>query len=256
MKIRVLGAHQCESITTKCFSLLIDEVLAVDAGSLTSSLSFDEQQRIRAILLTHYHYDHIKDIPTLGLNTLRSGKTRVFSTEVVKEALFQHILNGDIWPDLTELPSAQQPTMTFHSLEPGQALDVDGYEVLPVPVRHAVPTVGYQIACNGRRLFYTGDTGGRLAPVWKCIEPDLLITEVTFADVLVGLAHQAEHLTPCLLKEELKSFRRIKGYLPAVLVVHVNPAFEQEIRTQIEKVAADLGTKITVAHEGLQLDLA
>tara|TARA_Y100000310_G_scaffold215713_1_gene216645 strand:+ start:381 stop:644 length:264 start_codon:yes stop_codon:yes gene_type:complete len=68
MKIQILGAHICESQTSKLTSLLIDDVLAIDAGGLTSSLSFEAQQKIKAILLTHQHYDHIRDIPTIAVN--------------------------------------------------------------------------------------------------------------------------------------------------------------------------------------------
>ena len=34
------------------------------------------------------------------------------------------------------------------------------------------------------------------------------------------------HLTPELLKQELVTFRELKGYLPEVVAVHMNPAFE------------------------------
>ncbi|MEE8420857.1 MAG: MBL fold metallo-hydrolase, partial [Dehalococcoidales bacterium] len=70
MKIKVLGAHNCESSATRLVSLLIDDVLALDAGSLTSSLTFAAQQKLKAILLTHQHYDHIRDVPAIAMNAL------------------------------------------------------------------------------------------------------------------------------------------------------------------------------------------
>ena len=51
MQIKVLGAHNLESENTRFCSLLIDGVIAVDAGALTSSLSFTEQQEIEAVLI-------------------------------------------------------------------------------------------------------------------------------------------------------------------------------------------------------------
>ena len=65
MNIKFLGTHNAESKYTKLVSLLIDDVLAVDTGSLTSELSFSEQEKIKSILITHGHYDHIKDLPAL-----------------------------------------------------------------------------------------------------------------------------------------------------------------------------------------------
>ena len=70
MEVRVLGAHQLESLDTRHTCFLIDGVLGVDAGSLASALSPTEQAQVLAVLLTHQHFDHIRDIPTLGLCTL------------------------------------------------------------------------------------------------------------------------------------------------------------------------------------------
>ena len=62
MQLRVLGAHNMESRDTRMECHLIDGVLALDAGSLARALSFEEQRGVRAVLLTHRHFDHIKDL--------------------------------------------------------------------------------------------------------------------------------------------------------------------------------------------------
>ena len=68
MKIRFLGAHNTESSSSGLMCLLLDEVVALDAGSLTSKLSLKEQLSLKAVLLTHGHYDHIRDLPMLAMN--------------------------------------------------------------------------------------------------------------------------------------------------------------------------------------------
>jgi glyoxylase-like metal-dependent hydrolase (beta-lactamase superfamily II) len=50
-----------------CGSLLNDTVL-LDAGTGGSRLYLHEQRRIQAVLLTHLHFDHIRDLPTLADN--------------------------------------------------------------------------------------------------------------------------------------------------------------------------------------------
>ena len=68
MKIHILGAHNCESKDTKLTSLVIDGRLVLDAGGLTSGLSLSDQEQLKAVLLTHQHYDHVRDIMALAMN--------------------------------------------------------------------------------------------------------------------------------------------------------------------------------------------
>lgn len=63
MRIRFLGAHNTETLTTRLSGLLVDQALALDAGSLTASLTLSQQLSLKGVLLTHQHYDHIRDIP-------------------------------------------------------------------------------------------------------------------------------------------------------------------------------------------------
>ena len=77
MRVRVLGAHQLETRDTRLTSFLIDGVLAVDAGSLTSGLTLEEQESVEAILITHHHFDHCRDLLTFGLNTRGADDERL-----------------------------------------------------------------------------------------------------------------------------------------------------------------------------------
>jgi hypothetical protein len=52
LKIRFLGTHNAESKNTRLVSLLIDDIIAIDTGSLVSELTLKEQEKIKAILLT------------------------------------------------------------------------------------------------------------------------------------------------------------------------------------------------------------
>ncbi len=256
MNIKFLGAHNCESQNTKFISLLIDNVIAIDAGGLTSSLSFTAQQKIKAILLTHQHYDHIRDVPAIAMNFYLCGATiNIYSTQPVYNALTTYLLDGKLYPKFLEQPQ-ENPTIKFSLIEPYRAEQIEGYSVLAVKVNHSVPTVGYQITSPaGKIVFYTGDTGPGLADCWEKVSPQLLITEVTATNKYEEFAKESGHLTPSLLKQELTSFRGIKDYLPQVVVVHMNPDMEREIETEIAAVAQALDSSITLAYEGMQLRL-
>lgn len=256
MDIRVLGAHNCESQSSKCISLLIDETIVIDAGGLTSSLSFSAQQKLRAILLTHQHYDHIRDIPALAMNMfLQQVSINVYSIQPVHDMLTTHLFNSKLYPNFLERPQ-DNPAMKFTTIEPYQTEQIEGYSIMAIPVNHSTPAVGYQVTSpDGSTMFYTGDAGPGLADCWQYVSPRLLIAEVTAPDRYEEFARRAGHLTPSLLKHELTSFQEVHGHLPPVVVVHMNPFMEEEIETGIATVAGALGNSIKLGYEGMQLHL-
>jgi len=256
MKIQILGAHNLESKDTRYISLLIDDVLAIDAGALTSTLSQAEQQKLKAVLLTHQHYDHMRDIPALGINFSLHGTTLdIYGAKAVYDVLTAHLLNDIVYPNFLTKPE-QKPSLRFTEMEPGKSVSVAGYTVLTVPVTHAYPTTGYQVtAPDGKKVFLTGDTGPSLADAWRQISPDLLITEVTALNKWREFALQTGHLTAELLKQELESFREIKGYLPQVILVHMNPLDEKMIKSEVDAATGTLKTSIRFGREGMILRL-
>ena len=125
---------------------------------------------------------------------------------------------------------------------------------MALPEKHAVPAVGYQITSKeGRSFFYSGDTGPGLCSCWAHISPQLLIIDVTMPNGLEEHAILAGHLTPRLLGEELDQFKKVKGYLPPVVVIHLASLFENQIREETAQLSKELGTKITLGHEGMRI---
>jgi len=256
MDIRILGAHNCESQNSKCISLLIDETIVIDAGGLTSSLPFSAQRKLKAILLTHQHYDHIRDILAVAMNTfLQKTNINIYSIQPVYDIFTTQLFNGNLYPNFLERPQ-DNPAVKFSVIEPYQTEQIEGYRVMAIPVIHSTPAVGYQVTSpDGSTVFYTGDCGPGLADCWQYISPQLLIAEVTAPDSYEEFALRAGHLTPSLLKHELNTFREVHGYLPRVVVVHMNPLMETEIEAEITTVADALGNTIKLGYEGMQLHL-
>lgn len=255
MKIRLLGAHNCESASTRLPGIVVENVLVLDAGSVTSGLSLQEQDAIEAIFLTHHHYDHIRDMPALAMNRFIMGKSLdVYSTVPVRDALAP-LFDGTLYPNFFERPPGN-PTLRFNVIEPGRVVEVSGYRILPVSVTHAVPSVGFQVtAKDGKSLFYTGDTGPGLTDCWRQTSPQLLIIEATISNTYENPAGEAGHMTPALLRDELVSFRALKGYLPRVIAVHMNPTMERDIVTELAAVARELECSITPGREGMELEI-
>ena len=254
MKARILGAHSFESKDTRLSAVLIDDIMAIDAGVLTSSLSFPEQERIDCILLTHGHYDHIRDVPAIALKN-QHRTIDIFAIQTTLDVLSTHLINGILYPKFTESPSPEQPALRLNSLEPFEIRTVADYQVLPVPMPHAVPSVGFQITdSEGKSLFFSGDTGPGLSACWERVAPDILIIDMHFSNRSADIASMPGHLCPSLLAKELDSFRRIQGYLPRVVLTHMNPEVEEEIRSEATEVAKELGVDMCLAYEDMELE--
>jgi ribonuclease BN (tRNA processing enzyme) len=256
MIIKFLGTHNAESKNTRLVSFLIDDVLAVDAGSLVSELTFPEQAKIKAILLSHGHYDHIRAVPAFAFNN-SDRTTKVIGTPKTLEILSSHLIDGVVYPQFTsEASFLQKATIKLVPLESLQRQSIEGYEVMAVPVRHPLDGVGFEITSgDGKTLFYTGDTGPGLSSIWGNISPQLIITDVTWPNSLANAAKDAGHLCPKMLEKELAEFRRLKGYFPRVVIIHLSPQHEPEIEREVREVAKLLGTSIDIAHEGAELIL-
>ena len=256
MELRVLGAHNAESKTTRLESHLIDKVLVLDAGGLTRSLTFEEQAGIRAVILSHRHFDHVRDLLPLGVGLLTAGKTiDVYAIEDTVKFVSEKLLDGSLYPDFRIFPSPEAPVFRFHTIEFYREFQVLGYNVMAVPVYHAVPAAGFQIRSGNTTLFYPGDTGKGLSQAWPHVDPNVMLTEVTFGNGDPDRAAVAGHLTPNLLEETLSDFKELKGYIPKIIVAHMNPAWEATVRRELAEVQRRLGFELQISEADMVLNI-
>ena len=258
MEIQILGAHQLELKGTRLTSLLIDGTLVVDAGGLTCALSLPEQKKIKTVLLTHHHFDHTRDLVTLAANAAYywQGQVVVYALRYTLDIVTTCLLDGKIYANFLEYPSKEKPTLILEAIEPYSRKTIAGYDVLAVPVRHSVPTVGYQItSSDGKNLFYTSDTTVGISDCWQHISPQLLITEVAGPNKYGDWLKKAGHFCAEFLREELIQFRRLKGYLPRVIVIHIGNPYEQEIKEEVAQVAQELEADISLGYEDMKVTL-
>jgi phosphoribosyl 1,2-cyclic phosphodiesterase len=258
VEIRILGAHLAELRGARLTSLLVDGALAIDAGGLTSALSLPEQQKVETILLTHHHFDHTRDLVTLAANAGYYWRKQliVYAPRYTLDVVITCLLDGKIYTNFLEYPSKEKPTLILESIEPYNRKTIAGYDVLAVPVKHSVPAVGYQITSSeGKSLFYSSDTTVGMSDCWQHISPQLLITEVAGPNKYGDWLKKAGHLCAEFLKEELVQFRRLKGYLPRIIVIHIGNPYEQEIKEEVAQVAQELEADISLGYEDMKITL-
>jgi phosphoribosyl 1,2-cyclic phosphodiesterase len=254
MRVQILGAHQGESRDTRFMSVLIDGRLALDAGGLTSSLTFDEQLRIEAVLITHRHYDHIKDLPVLAHAQWETRALELYCIADTRDNLRRHIFNDVLWPSLKKEEGGYFPVV-FNEVNPGEPFDLLGYRVFPFSVPHTVPSVGYCIESGGKSVLYTADTSGEGHPPWADLRPDLLLVETTMSNRFTEQAARFKHMTPLTLGGELVAFKEKQGYYPRTVCVHINPNHEREIREELAVLSRELNADISAAREGMVIEL-
>src|SRR5260370_42576747 len=116
MRLKVLGAYGASDAEHNLPGYLIDDWLAIDAGTLTSKLSFAQQARIQAVCVTRSHADHIRDLPHLIQNRFAqtTGPLTVFAAKDVMEILANNIFTGVVWPDFSTLLSPMTASPTLH----------------------------------------------------------------------------------------------------------------------------------------------
>src|SRR5438477_6259933 len=107
MRLKVLGAYGASDAEHNLTGYLLDDWLAVDAGTLTSKLSFAQQARIAAVFISHSHADHTRDLPHLIHNRLVQSAPPliVFAARDVLDLLLRDLFNGVACPDFATTKS-------------------------------------------------------------------------------------------------------------------------------------------------------
>lgn len=252
MKLRVLGSAGAEFPNFRPPAFLIDDRLLLDAGTIGSVLTEEEQWRLENVFITHSHLDHIRAIPALADNIIIKNlrhTVKVYSITDVIAAMRDHMFNNIIWPDFSVIPTRDHPVISLETIDTGVDYTVSEYRIRAIPVNHTVPAVGYRVCLGPTTLVYTGDTGPT-DEIWKYVNAiDALIVEVSFPNDMEPLALLTKHLTCSLLRVELEKIDRLPK---RIFITHPKPQYYDIIRAEIES----LGLKeIELLHDGDIFDL-
>lgn len=240
MRIKVLGCSGGVGPGLRTTSLLLDDELLIDAGTGVGDLALSQMRRIRHVVLTHSHLDHVCGLAFMADNLfdLIDSPISVHATAETLGAIREHIFNWKIWPDFSVLPNEQNPLLRWYQMPPGQVLDLGGERRLhSFTVRHTVPAVGIAVQTPTGVFAFSGDTWA-YDGLWESLNAlprlDLLMIEIAFPDEQAELGAASKHFTPSLLAEELKKLR----HRPQLLLTHHKPGTEALIERQCETVLA------------------
>lgn len=218
-----------------CF--IIDDSVAVDAGSLAMAASPLQLSQIRNVVLTHAHLDHIAGLPLFidDLFSTLTGPITVHATQAVIDTLERDIFNWSVYPRFSELSNSNGPVLRYEPFGEAEEFTVKNLTLRAVEVNHKVPSSGFLISDTNTSIALSGDTAGTEG-FWNLVNSadDLsaILLECAFPDELDDLAVVSHHLTPRRMKLELE---KCEKDCP-VYVVNLKPMFREAIVSQVAEL--------------------
>ncbi len=240
MRIKILGCSGGVGPGLRTTSLLIDDELLIDAGTGVGDLALSQMRRIRHVVLTHSHLDHVCGLAFMADNLfdLIDEPITVHASETTLQVVQEHIFNWKIWPDFSKLPTPQNPLLRWQTMPVNTPLDVGGgRSVQSFDVLHTVPGVGVAVQCKTGIFAFSGDTYATDL-LWDALNAlprlDMLMIEIAFPDEQGELAETSRHFTPSLLGRELAKLK----YRPQLLLTHHKPGTEGLIQRECAEALA------------------
>jgi ribonuclease BN (tRNA processing enzyme) len=251
VKFHVIGCSGGQAPGHNISSYLVNDSTLIDAGSAAGVLNLESQKKIKNVLITHVHLDHVMALGGLvdNLYGVNGTAINVWGIDEAVCALKRHVFNDTIWPDFTRITGETQPSpvLAFQSLREERAVPVGDLAVTAVRVNHIVPSVAFFIDNDKKNLLHVGDTGPT-EKVWSIarLKENLcaVVLEASLPNRLQDLADISRHLTPRTLVRELDKLGR-----PSVpiLVTHLKPLYRQEIMRELKRIE---GYQLRILKDG------
>lgn len=215
---------------------LIDDCVAIDAGSIAIALTAEQQNQVRDIIVTHPHMDHIASLPIFidDLYPRLEAPMRVYATEEVIALLERDVFNWNVYPRFSELQNDFGPVMEYVPVPVDKEIKVAHLTISAIPVNHIVPTIGLIVSDGHSIVAFSSDTA-ETEEFWDAINRaprvDALLIEASFPNSMAKLADVSRHFTPASLGAELNKLNH-NGL--DILAVHLKPAYRQTIIEELD----------------------
>ncbi len=244
MKVKLLPSHfqntkWLQTLTT----ILVNRSLAIDGGSLGLAVPLAEQTKIRNVVVTHEHIDHVATLPLFVSEVFPflDEPFRIYGSKTVIASLKKHIFNDLIWPrfDRIDLLQGSGKGLEYVEIEEEKSFEINGLTITPITTSHIIPTHALVLQAKESSFCFTSDTY-RTDRMWDfCNQAKNLksiFIDVSYPNEMEGLAQVARHLTPHSLDEELKKLK-VDGV--KIQIVHMKPQYRDTIMEQLENLGRD-----------------
>jgi ribonuclease BN (tRNA processing enzyme) len=245
VKIQLLPStfdrHGRATLEQRLTCFLIDDCVAVDAGSIALALTDAQHESVRDIIVTHPHMDHMATLPIFIDDhfSLLTEPVRVHATDEVIALLERDVFNWTVYPRFSQLKNDNCRVMEYVPFRTREEFQVAHLRVTAVTVNHIVPTVGLVVSDGKATVAFTSDTAAT-DEFWDVVNEtpgvDALFIESSFPNAMANIAEVSGHLTPAGLAGEL---RKLTHNHLDVLAVHLKPSYRKTLVKEIDALGIE-----------------
>ncbi|MDA1231982.1 MAG: 3',5'-cyclic-nucleotide phosphodiesterase [Planctomycetota bacterium] len=238
MKVQFLPSTVGAPATTQfCIAAVVNDTIAIDAGTIGLVSPIERQRQIKHIFLSHSHLDHIASLPLFLDNIYRPGPDcpSVYACGATAKCLREDVFNDRLWPDFIRLSDEESPFLKLQILKPEVPVNLQDLTVIPVPLKHVVPTMGFILQDTDSAIAVVSDTSPSQR-IWEVLASTknlrAVILDCSFPNSHRWLADKSGHLCPELFAEEI---RKLPDSVK-VIAYHLKPCFFDEIAHELQSI--------------------
>ena len=220
--------------------LTINDLVAVDAGSLAMAANDRLRESLRDIVLTHAHLDHIAGLPLFvdDLFATLEEPIRVHALPEVIAVLERDVFNWSVFPRFSELSIGQSPAVLYHSVSFDEVFQIRDLTFKMLPADHKVPSAGISVSDGESSVVVSGDTAsltGLSDHVSTNSQLKAVLVECAFPNELSEIAKNSHHMTPAILEKEVRAL----GVKCPVFVINIKPNYRARVVAELAELGIE-----------------
>lgn len=216
--------------------LVVNDVVAVDAGSLAMAATEEMRRSLRDVVLTHAHLDHVAGLP-LFIDDLFATLEHPITVHALKEVidvLERDIFNWSVFPRFSELDAGHGSPIRYSPIEPAADFRVADLTFRAFAADHKVPSAGYLISDGNGSVAVSGDSaslGSLISSVNGRSDMRAILVECAFPNELAMIAKSSYHMTPSVLADQLNA---LSVDCP-VFVINIKPTYREKVIAELQE---------------------